>query len=164
MSKYISATFKTRQAAEEVLHKLDSIGIKDEQVGMVVSDETRGNSFNIEEGSKMQEGLASGAVAGGLVGGVVAALTVATTIVAPGLNLVVAGVVASAFAGIGAGATTGGLIGAIIGAGETEYEAKIYEDEIKNGAILVSVEPKNDQQRKEIKDIFERGDAYNLAA
>lgn len=160
----VTATFKTRMAAEQTLRDLEKIGITSEQVGLVVSDETRGKTFNIEEGSKMDEGLATGATAGGIVGVVLGALSTATAMAVPGLNVVVAGTLVSALAGLGAGATAGGFIGAMIGAGIPEHEAKIYEDQLMNGSILLAVEPKDKDQREQIRDILEHRDAYNMAA
>ena len=160
----ITATFKTRTAAEETLRDFEKLGVTSEQIGLIVSDETRGKTFNIEEGSKMDEGLATGATAGGIVGVVLGALSTATAMAIPGLNIVVAGSLVSALAGIGAGATAGGFVGALIGAGIPEHEAKLYEDQLMNGSILLAVEPKDDDQRKQIKNILEHQDAYNLAA
>jgi hypothetical protein len=164
MTSSIMATFKTRQAAESALVNLEALGITDEQISLVVTDETRGNSFNIEEGSKLDEGAAAGATAGGLVGGIWGALGAATAMTIPGLNIVMVGTAVSAMAGLGAGAAAGGFIGALVGSGIPEHEAKIYEDEIKSGAILMAVEPKDSDQKDQIQKVFEREDAYNLAA
>ncbi len=160
----VTATFKTRMAAEASLRELEMIGITDDQISLVVTDETRGNSFNIEEGTKLDEGAAAGATAGGIIGALIGSLATATAIAIPGLNIVVAGTVVSALAGIGAGTVTGGLLGGLIGSGIPEHEAKIYEDHIKNGSVLLAVKPKDGDQKKQIKEIFERQDAYHLAA
>lgn len=164
MTSLITATFKTRNAAEAALLSVEAIGVTNEQISVIVTDETRGNSFNLETGNKLDEGAAAGATAGGIVGAILGSLATATAIAIPGLNVVVTGALVSALAGLGAGAATGGLVGALVGAGITEHEAKIYEDEIKNGAVLLAVKPENDDQKDAIKDIFEREDAYNLAA
>jgi len=164
MTSHVTATFKTRQAAESALTQLDAIGIKDDQIGLVVSDETRGSSFNIEKDSKTDEGFATGASAGGIIGAVIGALSTATAMTIPGLNIVVTGVFVSTLAGLGAGAATGGLIGGLVGSGMSEHEAKIVEDEVKNGAILLAVKPESDAQKDKVKDILEREDAHNLAA
>ncbi len=164
MTSLISATFKTRSAAESVLRELESIGVKDNQVSLVLTDETRGQHFNMEESSKIDEGIAAGATAGGAVGVILGSLLTATAIVIPGLNLIVAGSVMTGLAGLGAGAAAGGLIGGLIGAGIPEHEAKIYENEIKNGAVLLAVKPENSKQRDMVKNILEHQDAYHIAA
>lgn len=164
MSSLITASFKTRLAAEDALERLEAMGITEEQLSLVVTDETRGNSFNIKTGSKVDEGTATGATAGGLVGAVLGAAATAGAIVIPGLNLVVTGAIIGTLAGLGAGATAGGLLGALVGAGIPEHEAKIYEDQLKTGAILLAVKAENKDQKKQIKDILEHTDAYNIAA
>lgn len=74
------------------------------------------------------------------------------------------GVWVSALAGLGAGATAGGFLGALSGLGMNEHEAKIIEDELKEGNILIAIKPESDEQRKEIKSVLEQEDAYNIAA
>ncbi len=160
----VTATFKTKLAAESTLNQLEAIGITDEQISIIMTDETRGKSFNIEEESKMPEGAATGATVGGVIGAIIGALSTATAMTIPGLNIVVVGSIVSALAGLGAGAAAGGLVGAMVGAGIPEHEAKIYEDEIKNGSILIAVDTNNDEQKDRVKDIFNREDAYNIAA
>tara|TARA_R110002126_G_scaffold279836_1_gene426923 strand:+ start:78507 stop:79001 length:495 start_codon:yes stop_codon:yes gene_type:complete len=164
MTSLITATFKTRRAAETAIQSIEALGVSSEQVSLIVTDETRGNSFNIETGNKMDEGTAAGATTGGIIGVVLGSLATATAIAIPGLNIVVAGAAVSALAGLGAGAAAGGFVGALIGAGIPEHEAKIYEDEIKNGSVLLAVKPENGEQKKKIKEIFERQDVHNLAA
>ena len=164
MTSLISATFKTKLAAHEALTTLEALGVTQEQLSVIVTDETRGNSFNIETHSKADEGAAAGATAGGIVGAVLASLATASAIAIPGVNLVVSGALVSAFAGLGAGAATGGLVGALIGAGISEHEAKIYEDQIKNGSVLIAVKPEDGEQHEKIKTALEQQDAYNIAA
>jgi len=160
----VTATFKTRAAAEETLRQLEMIGITEEQTALVVTDDTRGKTFKIKEGTKVDEGMAGGATAGGIIGAIFGSMATASAIAIPGLNLVVAGAAVATLAGLGAGATAGGFIGALVGAGMTEHEAKIYEDSLKNGAILLAVEAKDGDQKDAIKDILQRQDAYNMAA
>lgn len=160
----VTATFKTRSAAEETLRQLELIGITEEQTALVVTDDTRGKTFKIKEGSKMDEGMASGATAGGIIGAILGSMATASAIAIPGLNLIVAGAAVSTLAGLGAGATAGGFIGALVGAGIPEHEAKIYQDSLKSGSILLAVDAKDSQQKKAIKDILQRQDTHNIAA
>lgn len=164
MKNLVTATFKTRDDVVNALQRLESIGITDDQISMVVTDETRGQSFNIESHSRVGEGTATGATTGGVIGVVLGAIASAGTIVIPGLNLVVAGALAGSLAGLGAGAAVGGVAGALVGAGLTEHEAKLYEDEIKDGAILLAVHAKDSDQKDLIKDTLEDVECYHLAA
>lgn len=160
----ITATFKTRTAAEDALEQLEAAGIMHDQISLVVTDSTRGKNFNIDTHSKADEGAAGGATAGGIIGAALGAVAAAGVIVVPGLNLVVTGALAGSLAGLATGAVTGGLLGGLIGAGVTEHEAKLYEKEVRDGAILLAVQAKSSDQKTIIKDILKRTDAYNLAA
>ena len=164
MSHTVTATFKNRVAAEDALIALEDIGITEDQISLVVTDETRGASFDIREGTKMDEGAAVGATTVGIVGAVLGSLLAAGVVAIPGLNLVVAGGLISGLAGLGAGAATGGFVGALIGAGIPEHEAKIYENAVKEGAILLAVRTKNHDEKKLVKDILNQADAYHIAA
>ncbi len=159
---HVTAVFKTRMGAEDALRRIEAIGISDAQVSIVSSDETRGKAFGFERGTKTDKGFAAGATTGGLVGAVLGSLLAAGTIVIPGLNLVVAGYLAPALAGLGAGAATGGLIGALAGMGFEENEAKFYEDELKDGNILLAVRTENDEQKKIVKEILDETEAYGF--
>ena len=164
MTSTITATFKTRQAAEDALLKLENEGFTEEQVGLIVSDETRGKTFNLEKGSKTDEGFAAGVTTGGLIGAAFGSIMAAGALTIPGLNVVVSGVLVSGLAGLGTGAVAGGLVGGLVGMGIPEHEARLYEDEIMNGAILLAVKPEDSDQKDKAKDILRSVDAYNIAA
>ena len=102
-----------------------------------------------ELGSKALEGTGAGAAIGGAVGGVLAAIAaIGTNLVMPGLGLVVAGPLAAALAGAGAGGLAGGLIGALVGWGIPEEHAKRYEEGLKEGGIVMGIEPRNEEDAK----------------
>ncbi len=164
MSNIVTATFKTRLDAENALRKIEALGVNEKQISMIMTDDTRGKSFNIEEHTKADEGAVAGATAGGIIGGVLGAITTATAMVLPGLNLVVAGALMTTLAGIGAGAVAGGLVGGLIGLGIPEHEAKIYEDQIKDGAILLAVDAKDKAQKQKVENVFDNVDTYSRAA
>jgi hypothetical protein len=57
---------------------------------------------------------------------------------------VIAGPIAAGLAGAGAGGLTGGVLGALVGAGIPEDRAKEYESGIKEGNIVMGVNPRSD--------------------
>lgn len=164
MSHTISATFKTGNAAYEALRRLDIAGFTEQQVSVVTTDNSEGQSFNIEQDNKAAEGGTIGGTAGGLAGAILGALAATGAVAIPGVNLLVAGSLVAAAAGAGIGAAAGGLIGALVGMGIPEYEAKRYENDVKNGATLVVVEANDGDQADIAKSIFEHEDAHNIAA
>jgi predicted phage tail protein len=164
MSHRINATFRSQVTAEAVLLELERMGVNERQISALMSDTSRGKVFNIESHTKAAEGTSIGAATGGVIGIILGGLATATALAIPGLNIVVSGALVSALAGLGAGAATGGLIGGLVGAGMTEHEAKLYENEIKDGAILISVDAVDSEQKDKINEIFKRQNAHNIAA
>ncbi len=163
MSKVITASFKNRPAAEQALHSLENMGVTEEQVSMIVSDDTHG-LFHIEKENKSEEGIVAGGIAGGLVGAVLAAVLSAGALAVPSAGIIISGWLVSAAAGMGAGMATGGLLGGLIGAGIPEHEAKQYEEAVKQGDIVLAVKPVNDEQAQTVRSALTATDAYNIAA
>jgi len=54
----------------------------------------------------------------------------------------------AALAGAAGGGAVGGLAGALIGMGIPEFEAKQYEEKIKDGNILMSVHTEDSKERE----------------
>ena len=164
MSKVITATFKTRESAEVAIARLERVGIMESQISVVVSENTREAAFNLERDNKSDKGIAYGGVTGGLVGAVIAGLLSAGAVAIPAVGLVVSGWLVSAAAGAGAGALTGGFLGGLIGTAIPEYEAKMYEGALKDGAILLAVKTKDHEQTKLVEAMLEELDAHHIAA
>lgn len=162
MSKTITAVFDTRFESESALRKLDQAGFTKDQVTMLVTEETRGKHFGIKESNKAEEGATTGAAVGGLVGALYLALASAGTLLIPGLNLVVSGALIGGLVGLGAGAATGGLIGSLVGLGIPEHEAKLYEDAVRKGAILIAVEARDDFSANKVKEILKNSNAQSV--
>ena len=60
----ITASFKNHTDVEAALHKLKKLGVTEKQIGVVMSDETHGKHFKIENHSKVDQGIAAGATLG----------------------------------------------------------------------------------------------------
>lgn len=164
MKRKVTGVFTSRAEAERAITQIESLGVTESQVSLLMSDETRGSKFKFVESSKADEGAAAGAGVGGLVGTLIGGLLSAGAIAIPGMNLVIAGSLVSALAGLGAGAISGGLVGGLIGAGIPEHEAKFYEKEIKAGSVLVVVEARDGEQADQVESVFRTAHAYKSAA
>ncbi len=150
--------------AEKAITDLRSAGIHDTDISYIYSSEGK-TIVEDAEGNSVGENAATGAGTGAIIGGI-AGLVVANGLL-PGLGtLFVAGPIATALGLTGAAATTaagaltgaaaGTLIGALTGLGVDESEAKVYEERVKLGSVLVAA--KSDAPEK-VKEIFERYDA-----
>ena len=149
-SKIVTGLFRDRESAERAYGSLTSRGYSQDDVNLLMSDDTRQKHFvdsrETELGNKALEGAGTGAAIGGTVGATLAAIAaIGTTLALPGLGLLVAGPLAAALAGAGAGGATGGIIGALVGAGIPEERVKRYEEAIKNGGIVMGVSPRSDE-------------------
>lgn len=145
-SPIMTGLFRDRESAERAYGSLSSRGYGKDDVNLLMSDETRKKYFadgDTELGTKAWEDAGKGAAIGGGVGATLAAIAaIGTTLALPGLGLLIAGPIAAALAGGGAGALTGGLIGAMVGHGIPEEHAKQYEQGIKDGGIVMGVNPR----------------------
>lgn len=149
-SGLVTALFPDRDSAERAYQSVTERGYSNNDVNVVMSDDTRKRHFTgtgttqTELGSKAAEGASMGGAIGGTLGAIAAAIAaVGTSIAIPGLGIVIAGPLAAALAGAGAGGLTGGLVGALVGAGIPEERVKHYEAGIKQGGILMGVKPRS---------------------
>jgi hypothetical protein len=150
-SRLVTGMFRDRESAERAYGSLTSRGYSNDDVNLLMSDETRKTHFaddgrETELGSKAAEGAGKGAAIGGGIGATLAAIAaIGTSVALPGLGLIVAGPLLAGLAGAGAGGATGGIIGALIGAGIPEERVKHYEEGVKNGGIVMGVNARNDE-------------------
>ena len=154
----VTGLFRDRESAERAYGSLSERGYGRDDVNLLMSDETRDKYFSDDDddselGTKAWEGAGKGAAIGGGVGATLAAIAaIGTTLALPGIGLLIAGPIAAALAGGGAGALTGGLIGALVGHGIPEEHAKRYEQGIREGGIVMGVQPRSDEDA----DYFEK--------
>jgi uncharacterized protein YjbJ (UPF0337 family) len=151
-NRMMTGLFRDRESAERAYGSLQTRGYNKDDVNLMMSDETRKRYFandtvkDTELGDKALEGAGVGSAIGGTVGAVLAAIAaIGTSLALPGLGLIVAGPIAAALAGAGAGGLTGGLVGALVGSGIPEERAREYERGVKEGGIVMGVNPRTDE-------------------
>lgn len=159
-----TGVFETRADAERAITQFEAAGITENQISLVMTEDARSRMFGLKKSSKADEGVAAGASVGGLLGAIAGVVLSAGALAIPGLNVVVTGAVVSGLAGLGAGAVSGGLLGGLVGSGIPEHEAKIYEDQIKGGKVLVAVKTETSEQKKRVDEIFDRVEKHRTAA
>jgi uncharacterized protein YjbJ (UPF0337 family) len=150
-SGVLTGMFRDRDSAEKAYNSALSRGYTKDDVNVMMSDQTRDSWFgndadavDSELGSKALEGAGAGSAIGGTLGAIIGGIAaIGTSVLLPGVGLIVAGPLAAALAGAGAGGLTGGLVGALIGSGIPEDRAVVYEEGVKNGGMVVGVNPRN---------------------
>ena len=159
--------FNNRETAEKAYEDLKDIGYTSDEINVVMASNTRDKYFaeerekdsESEVGNKAWEGAGTGSAIGGTIGGIAGVIAaLGTNLLIPGLGLVVLGPLAAGLAGAGAGGLTGGIIGALIGSGIPEDKARIFDEGLKNGKILISVKLHNDDDSV---DLTRKWSAYH---
>jgi hypothetical protein len=164
-SNMMTAMFRDRESAERAYEELRARGYDKDDINVVLSAEGRKRHFgdevhkegDTELGNKSLEGAGAGSAIGGTLGAIIGAVAaIGTSVAIPGLGLIVAGPLAAGLAGAGAGGLTGGLIGALVGAGIPEERAKVYEEGVKEGNIVLGFNPHNAEDARYFEQHFQK--------
>ena len=146
----MTGLFRSREDFDRAYNGLVARGYSTDDINVLMSDEVRQKHFTaVDTPDKALEGAGVGSAVGGTVGAIVAAI--GTSLVLPGLGLVIAGPLAAALAGAGAGGLTGGLVGALVGSGIPEERARLYEQSLREGGIVVGVRPRTAQDAADLE-------------
>jgi uncharacterized membrane protein len=151
----IVGVFDGPNHAEQALSGLKAAGFTPEQVSVVAKEKADVQQM-AEHTDMAGEGAATGAVTGGVLGGLAGFLVGISAMVIPGIGPIVGtGILVSTFAGAGIGAATGGLIGALTGQGVSEDDARGYEENVRQGSILLTVTANSDEQERQAREVFD---------
>ena len=162
----VVALFKDRDTARAAVNELRRLGFLESQIGVLSRDPaaqavTGETATATVEGSKWEEGAATGVAAGAGVGALWA-LGIAAGVL-PAIGPVIAGgLLASVLASAAGGAAIAGVVGALIGLGIPEEEVKYYQRELKAGRYLVTV--KTGSRLAEAERLLRRHGAYDFAS
>jgi hypothetical protein len=145
----ITGLFPDRQSAECAYAAVGACGYARDEISVLISEEGRSRHYarpehrSTELGTKAAEGAGAGAVAGGTLGAVLLGLAAAGFAV-PGLPIIAMGPLAAALTGAGGGGALGALIGGLIGAGIPEEHARLYDEGLKRGGIVLGATPRTE--------------------
>jgi hypothetical protein len=162
-TNFLTGSFNDLQSAEKAYDKVRELGYSDEDISIIMSEDSMKKYFEENKhdedhearrvGTKAATGAGTGSVIGGAVGaaaGIIIAL--GTSVVVPGLGFIVAGPLATGLAGLGAGGVAGGIIGALIGAGIPKERAEKYEKGIREGNIIIGVQLRNEEDARRLEE------------
>jgi hypothetical protein len=162
-AKTVIGTFDSTTKAQAALDRLLAGGILRSEISLFVAEEHHGTHFAVEKHHKVPEGAALGGVIGGTLGAVAAGLAAVASITIPGIGVLATGPLIAALAGAGVGAPTGGLIGGLIGLGFDEHEAKLVQEGLLDGHIVIGVQ--TDEERADmVERAFKEHNATSIAA
>jgi hypothetical protein len=171
-NRLITGVFRDSTAAEAAFQVAVARGYARDEIHLITSEATRNrylpnsvlnNVDNRELPSEVAEGVGVGGAIGGALGAIAGALAaVGTSLVIPGLGIVVAGPIVAALAGAGTGGAAGGLIGAMVGFGVPEDHAKVYEDAVKEGHIVISVNARSEEDARFLEKKWKELDGEHI--
>src|SRR6266403_3517916 len=150
MSNVVIGIFSDTRSAQNAISELEKMGLDPKDMSLVMRDEGKAKILSKETGAHVVEGTTKGVVVGAMLGGLAGFLVATGVLAASGIGaLFIAGPLATALGLTGTAATTisaaatgalaGGLVGALMGLGLPREEAKMYEQRIAEGGILVAV-------------------------
>lgn len=156
MVKTVIAVFSNERVAREAVDDLRRAGF-DKEISILARDKGRregggGEGGGLTMGVDTDAGISEGVTTGSVLGGLLGLAAGAGALVVPGLGPLVA---AGPIAGLLSGAATGGVAGGLVDWGIPEAEGRRYEEDVKQGKILVSVrcsQDRADQAARILKD------------
>jgi len=158
------AIFTTTARAEDAVDRLTAAGFSNGDVSFLLCDKGQPREFVTEQNTKAPEGATAGAGVGGVVGGTLGLLVGMGALAIPGLGpLIVAGPIMASLAGLGVGGAVGGFVGALVGLGIPEFEAKLYDGRVREGAVLLAVRCCGTEQVLQAKHLLKELGAEDIA-
>ena len=163
--RVLTGVFGKKEDLENAYGILIEKGYPKNEISLIMSNNTRDTHFESKKSGTDIEGIAikdigtSSAVGGtiGVVTGV--AIALGAGLLVPGVGLLIAGPIAAGLVAGGAGGITGGIIGALVGSGVAEDHAKLYENEVTSGRMVMGVHPRSEEDA----DYFEKSWRENNA-
>lgn len=164
--KVLVGIFETENEAIHVINQLKEAGYQEDEITVLAKDkemmdyieETTGADIETQRGGGK---AGTGATIGAVLGGVAAALPALGLLVIPGVGpFLAAGPIAVILGGVIAGGVAGGLIGALVKLGVNEEDARIFENDIEQGKILVLVE-KWENLSEAVQNIFTQSNSHH---
>jgi hypothetical protein len=160
---YVIGVLDDGTSAREAIHALKDAGFRGQDISILMPDADASREFATETGLATREGAATGAVAGGLLGGLAGWLIGIGALAIPGVGpFLAAGAIGAALGGVAIGAGVGAIAGALVGIGVPEDEAAWYEQEVRGGRALISVQAR--ERADEARAILRRFGAYDVAS
>jgi hypothetical protein len=162
----IIGVFQDRFDAEAAIDELNKMGFNPKDVSVVIKEAANAPDISGRKGGRVTEGAVSGAATGGVLGGLAGLLIGIGALAIPGVGaFLVGGPIAVALGLTGAAATTisgattgalaGGMVGGLIGLGVPEEDAQLYEQKIREGAVLLAVPTNSETGTTEVRKVFE---------
>lgn len=163
MTKTVVGLFNDSKKAGDAAADLKTKGYTNE-ISILAYDEKYAEPENYEIKKDVGTGTGTGVVAGTVTGALAGIFSGITSVIVPGLGFLVGGplIAALGVAGGSVGAIGGGLLGALVDWGIQEPTAKLYEQSIMKGQVLVGVSTQ-DNTTDEVSSILSAHGANEIS-
>ncbi len=133
----VIGVFDDRSQAENTVNEIRNAGVTDDEISVVAKEDIVREGENEVDNEGFAGKLTRGATTGGTIGGLAGLIAGAGALTIPGIGpIVAAGPIAAGLTGIAAG----GITGSLVDMGIPEERGEYYENEVKEGSILATVE------------------------
>lgn len=161
MPKIISCVARTQDQTAYIIERLRKDGFSAKNISVIMPKTKEWEHLEEELQTKRGEGAAIGAAAGGLLGILIGLATFAI----PGLEPILAvGPIVAALADAAAGGAVGAIAGALVGIRLPDHTAKIYEESLAEGKVLITVHTADENQGSRARDIFAANHGEHISA
>lgn len=163
-NRAVVGVFHTEEEAIRAINQLHKMGYHKEQISVLAENPDRfkqldrDSDVDVDTPKDVGKGAAAGAITGGVLGGLGALVVELGILAIPGVGpFLAAGPIAATIGGLVAGGALGGVVGALVGLGIEKDEAKIYEQNLKDGDILIVVDTDEDRYENVRSTLGSRG-------
>jgi len=147
MNQSVVGIVHTRIEAENLVSALKSASFTDNDISALFPDkEEESKDFAHDNSTKAPEGAVAGASTGGVLGGALGLLDGIGVLAKPRTIA----------------PTEEPLAGPLVGMGIPQYEAKMYEDKVRDGNILLAVQCANNDRAKCAQDLYKQNKATDI--
>ncbi|ACV64281.1 conserved hypothetical protein [Desulfofarcimen acetoxidans DSM 771] len=150
MSKSVIAAFSDKATAEKAVNALRTQGF-DKDISIAAKKDNANDNYNNFYGN---DPVSDGATTGGVIGGIAGLVLGAGALAIPGIGPILA---AGPLAGALSGAATGGIAGGLADFGIPSDRGSFYEDKVKQGSTIVSVQSDAKRVQQAAKTLQDNG-------
>jgi hypothetical protein len=172
-SRTILGVFTDTHDADASIRELNDLGLDTKNISIVAKNLEWSHESVRGKGSKVAQGAAAGVGTGAALGALTGLLVSMGTFTIPGIGalfiggpiaaaLGLTGAAATAISAAASGALAGGLVGALAGFGLPREVAEVYEEKVKQGAVVLAVNARSMEDEADVREIFANNDAENV--
>ena len=167
MSYAVYCIAKTDAQAIRIANRLRAAGFSESDISILAPDRGGLRDMGHQDSTKAPEAAVAGAGTGAVLGGALGWLVGIGALAIPGVGpLIAAGPILAALSGMALGTAAGGLAGGLIGMGIPEYEAQVYEGNLREGNILLATHVENSEEAGTVRQIYseEKGESISTGS